>query len=185
MSPAPFLKSHHLRPSGRCYTHSMSRDDDRAGIHVMATNRKALRDYHIEERLEAGLVLTGSEIKSIRSGRALLVDSYATIEGGEAFVHGMNVSPYVQASHFGHDPAGVRKLLLHKDEIKRLVGKVAERGYTLVPLRLYIKDGKAKLELGLARGRRKYDKRREMADRDAEREMANVERRRTRTAAER
>jgi len=161
----------------------MSKNDDRSGIQVKATNRKALRDYHVEERLEAGLVLTGSEIKSIRSGRASLVDSYAAIEGGEAFVHGMNVPPYVQASHFGHDPTRVRKLLLHKDEIKRLVGKVAERGYTLVPLRLYLKDGKAKIELGLARGRRQYDKRREMADRDAAREIARAVRSRARTAA--
>ena len=130
-------------------------------------------------------MLTGSEIKSIREGRASLVDSYATIEGGEAFVHGMNIPPYAQAGHFGHEPDRVRKLLLHKDQIKRLVGKIAERGYTLVPLRLYLKDGKAKLEIGLARGRRKYDKRREMADRDAEREMAKVERRKLRKAAER
>jgi len=163
----------------------MSRSEDRPGIQVKATNRKGLRDYFVEEKLEAGLVLTGSEIKSIREGRASLVDSYATIEGGEAFVHGMNIPPYAQAGHFGHDPARVRKLLLHKDQIKRLVGKIAERGYTLVPLRLYLKDGKAKLELGLARGRRKYDKRREMADRDAEREMAKVERRKLRKAAER
>ena len=95
----------------------------------------------------------------------------------------MNVPPYVQASHFGHDPTRVRKLLLHKDEIKRLVGKVAERGYTLVPLRLYLKDWKAKIELGLARGRRQYDKRREMADRDAAREIAMAVRSRARTAA--
>jgi SsrA-binding protein len=163
----------------------MSRSEDRPGIQVKATNRKGLRDYFVEERLEAGLVLTGSEIKSIREGRASLVDSYATIEGGEAFVHGMNIPPYAQAGHFGHEPDRVRKLLLHKDQIKRLVGKIAERGYTLVPLRLYLKDGKAKLEIGLARGRRKYDKRREMADRDAEREMAKVERRKLRKAAER
>ena len=152
---------------------------------MKATNRKALRDFHVEEKLEAGLVLTGSEIKSIRSGRASLVDSYATIEGGEAFVYGINIPPYMQAGHFGHDPLRVRKLLLHKEEIKRLVGKIAERGYTLVPLRLYIRDGKAKVELGLARGRRQYDKRREMADRDADREMARAERRRLRGPNER
>jgi len=163
----------------------MSKNDDRPGIQVKATNRKGLRDYFVEERLEAGMVLTGTEIKSIREGRASLVDSYATIEGGEAFVHGMNIPPYAMAGHFGHEPTRVRKLLLHKEEIKRLVGKIAERGYTLVPLRLYLKDGKAKLELGLARGRRQYDKRREMADRDAEREMAKTERRRLRTVAER
>ena len=163
----------------------MSRNDDPAGIKVKATNRKGLRDFFVEEKLEAGLVLTGSEIKSIRGGRASLLDSYATIEGGEAFVHGMHIPPYVQAGHFGHEPDRVRKLLLHKEEIKRLVGKIAERGYTLVPLRLYLKDGKAKVELGLARGRRQYDKRREMAERDAEREMGRAQRRRLRGPAER
>ena len=163
----------------------MSRNDDRTGIKVKATNRKGLRDFFVEEKLEAGLVLTGSEIKSIRGGRASLVDSYATIEGGEAFVHGIHIPPYVQAGHYGHEPDRVRKLLLHKEEIKRLVGKIAERGYTLVPLRLYLKDGKAKVELGLARGRRQYDKRREMAERDADREMARAERRRLRGPGER
>lgn len=174
----------HLPVTRRCYTLNMSRNEDRTGIQVKATNRKALRDYQIEDRMEAGLVLMGSEIKSIREGRASLVDSFATIEGGEAFVHGINIPPYLQASHFGHEPTRTRKLLLHKDEIKRLTGKIAERGYTLVPLRLYIKDGKAKLELGLARGRRQYDKRREMADRDAAREMARAERRKVRSVAE-
>lgn len=163
----------------------MSSKSERAGIQVKATNRKGLRDYAVEERIEAGLVLTGSEIKSIRNGRATLVDSYASVEGGEAWVYGINIPPYVQASHFGHDPTRTRKLLLHKDQIKRLTGKVAERGYTLVPLKLYIKDGKAKLELGLARGRHTYDKRWEMAKRDAEREMAIAERRKGRPAGER
>lgn len=148
---------------------------------VKSTNRKALRDYQVEDKLEAGLVLTGSEIKSIRRGRATLVDSYAAIEGGEAFVHGMNISPYAQASCFGHDPMRTRKLLLHRGEIERLTGKIAEKGYTLIPLRLYIKDGKAKLELGLARGRRQYDKRREIARRDAAREIDRAQRRKVRT----
>lgn len=156
----------------------MSRQDERTGIQVKSTNRKALRDYEIEERLEAGLVLQGSEIKSIRNGRASLVDSYAGIEEGEAWVYGINIPPYVQASHFGHDPTRARKLLLHKDQIKRLTGKIAERGYTLVPLKLYLRNGRAKVELGLARGRRKYDKRREIARRDAEREIAVAEGRR-------
>ncbi len=151
---------------------------------MKATNRKAFRDFEVEEKLEAGLVLTGSEIKSIRAGRVSLVDSYAAIEGGEAFVHSMNISPYAQASHFGHDPTRTRKLLLHKDQIRRLTGKVTERGYTLVPLRLYLKDGRAKLELGLAHGRRKYDKRRELAERDANREMARAQRRKARAPAE-
>lgn len=154
------------------------------GVQVKATNRKAFRDFQIEERLEAGLVLTGSEIKSIRAGKVSLVDAYAAIEGGEAFVHGMNISPYMEASHFGHEPGRTRKLLLHKEEIKRLTGKVTERGYTLVPLRLYLKGGRAKVELGLAHGRRKYDKRRELAERDANREIARARRRRAREAAE-
>ncbi len=144
---------------------------DRSGIQVKATNRKALRDYLVEERLEAGIALEGSEIKSIRGGLASLRESYAAIEGGEVWLYDMNISPYPQAGRFGHDPVRPRKLLLHKDEIKRLTGRVQERGYTLVPLRLYIKDGKAKVELGLVRGKRQYDKRRDIARRDAEREM--------------
>lgn len=147
------------------------KESSQAGIKVKATNRKALRDYNVEERMEAGIALAGSEIKSIREGKASLRDSYATVEGGEVFLHDMHVSPYVKAAHFGHDPTRSRKLLLHKDEIKRLAGKVNERGYTLVPLKLYIRDGIAKVELGLARGRRQYDKRREIARRDAQREM--------------
>lgn len=173
----------HLRVSDGCYTLRMSKSND--GFQVKATNRKALRDYEVEERFEAGLVLTGSEIKSIREGRASLVDSYGAIEGGEAFVYGMNIPPYAQASYFGHEPTRTRKLLLHKDQIKRLTGKISERGYTLVPIRLYIRDGRAKLELGLGRGRHKYDKRREMAERDANREIAKAERRKLRTVAER
>jgi SsrA-binding protein len=149
-----------------------NRDDDR--IQTKATNRKALRDYVIEEKMEVGMVLLGSEIKSIRAGRANLRDSFAAVEGGEVFVYGMHISPYVQASYFGHEPTRPRKLLLHRDQIKRLIGKISERGYTLVPLKLYIKDGKAKLELGLAHGRRKYDKRRQIADREAEREMSRA-----------
>lgn len=149
----------------------MAKSGEKPGFQVKATNRKALRDYEVEEKFEAGIVLLGSEIKSIREGKANLLDSYAAVEGGEVFLYGMNISPYMQASYFGHDPTRPRKLLLHRDEIKRLAGKITERGYTLVPLRLYIKDGRAKVELGLARGRRKYDKRREIAKRDAEREM--------------
>jgi SsrA-binding protein len=143
-------------------------------IQIKATNRKALRDYVIEEKMEVGMVLLGSEIKSIRAGRANLRDSYAAIDGGEVFVFNMHIAPYEQASYFGHEPTRQRKLLLHKDEIKRLIGKIAEKGYTLVPLKLYIKDGKAKLELGLARGRRKYDKRRQIAEREARREMSRA-----------
>lgn len=145
---------------------------------VKATNRKALRDYNIEERMDAGIVLLGSEIKSIREGRVNLRDSYALIENGEVFVHQMHISPYMQATHFGHEPTRVRKLLLTRDEIKRMTGKILEKGYTLVPLKLYIKDGWAKVELGLARGKKQYDKRRDIARKEAELEMARAVRRR-------
>ena len=158
----------------------MVKKGSETGIQIKATNRKALRDYEIEEKLEAGIVLVGSEIKSIREGKASLREAYATVDGGEVWLHDMNISPYVQASHFGHDPTRVRKLLLHKDEIKRLTGRITERGYTLVPVRLYIKDGKAKVELGLARGKRQYDKRREIARKDADREIERAIRHRSR-----
>jgi SsrA-binding protein len=159
----------------------MTKNDDRKGIQVKATNRKALRDYNIEEKYEAGIVLMGSEIKSIRDGTASLREGYAVIESGEVWLYDMNISPYPQAGAFGHDPTRMRKLLLHKDEIKRLTGRITEKGYTLVPLRLYIKEGKAKIEIGLARGKRKYDKRREIARRDAEREMDRAVRNRGRS----
>jgi SsrA-binding protein len=162
----------------------MVNSGEKPAIEVKATNRKALRDYQIEEKYEAGLVLLGSEIKSIREGRANLRDSYAAVEGGEAFLYDMNVSPYMQASYFGHDPTRTRKLLMHKDEIKRLAGKVTEKGYTLVPLRVYLKGGRAKVEIGLARGRRQYDKRREIARKDAEREMARAFSERGRSGAQ-
>ncbi len=149
----------------------MAKKGEKPGFQVKATNRKALRDYDIEEKMEAGLVLMGSEIKSIRDGGANLRDAYATVEGGEVWLYDMNVAPYMQASYFGHEQRRPRKLLLHKDEIKRLTGRITERGYTLVPVRLYIRDGKAKVELGLARGKRQYDKRHDLARRDAEREM--------------
>lgn len=155
----------------------MKGNEEKASIKIKATNRKALRDFNIEDRFEVGIVLEGSEIKSIREGRASLRDSYATIDNEEIFLYDMHISPYSKASHFTPDPRRPRKLLMHKGEIKRLIGKVLERGYTLVPLKLYLKDGKAKIELGLARGKRQYDKRREIARRDAEREMARAERR--------
>jgi SsrA-binding protein len=158
----------------------MVKSGSETGIQIKATNRKALRDYEIEEKLEAGIVLVGSEIKSIREGRASLREAYATVDSGEVWLHDMHISHYVQASHFGHDPTRVRKLLLHKDEIKRLTGRITERGYTLVPVRLYIKDGKAKVELGLARGKRQYDKRREIARKDADREIERAIRHRGR-----
>lgn len=138
---------------------------------TVALNRKARHEYHVEETLEAGLVLTGTEIKSIRAGRANLAEAYARIERGEAWLIGAHIAPYQQASRFNHEPTRTRKLLLHRDQIAELVGKTQTRGYTLVPLRLYLRDGLAKVELGLARGRKAHDKRRVIAERDARRQL--------------
>ncbi len=138
---------------------------------TVAQNRRARHEYHVEETLEAGLVLTGTEIKSIRAGRANLAEAYARVERGEAWLIGAHIAPYAQASRFNHEPTRTRKLLLHRDQIAELVGKTQTRGYTLVPLRLYIRDGLAKVELGLARGRKAHDKRRAIAERDARREL--------------
>jgi len=151
-----------------------------AGIKLIATNRKAGRDFELSDRLEAGLVLAGTEIKSIRAGRVSLTDAYVLPRDGELWLHNMHVASYEPAGRFGHDPQRPRKLLLHRREIERLVARVQERGYTIVPTRLYLKDGRAKVEIALARGKRKYDKRETIAKRDAERdvERALKERRR-------
>lgn len=143
------------------------------GEKIIAVNRKARHDYFIEDTYEAGLVLTGTEIKSIRAGNVNLRDSYVAIRDGEAWVQGMHVSPYRHASTHDHapDPLRPRKLLLHRTEIGRLAGKVAKKGLTIVPLRLYLKDGRAKLEIGVARGKKLYDKRQALAERDAERQI--------------
>ena len=138
---------------------------------TVAQNRRARHEYHVEETLEAGLVLTGTEIKSIRAGRANLAEAYARVERGEAWLIGAHIAPYAQASRFNHEPTRTRKLLLHRDQIAELAGKTQTRGYTLVPLRLYLRDGLAKVELGLARGRKAHDKRRVIAERDARREL--------------
>ena len=143
-----------------------------AGIKVIATNRRAAHDYNLEERYEAGLVLTGTEIKSIRAGRVNLKDGYVQPRQGELWLMNVHIAPYDPAGrHFGHDPRRPRKLLLHRREINRLIARVHERGYTIIPTRLYLKDGRAKVEIALARGRRKYDKRRAIAERDARREV--------------
>ena len=138
---------------------------------AIATNRKAFHDFFIHDRWEAGMVLTGSEIKSIRAGRVNLRDSYVAIRQGEAWLIGSHVSAYLQASRQNHDPRRERKLLLHRREIDRLDAKVRERGFTIIPLRLYLKDGRAKVEIALASGKRKYDKRQALAEKDAKREM--------------
>jgi SsrA-binding protein len=140
-----------------------------AGVKVVATNRKARHDYTIEDTIEAGIVLVGSEIKSIRDGRVNLRDSYASIEDGEVWMYNTHVAPYDPASRFGHEPRRKRKLLLHKRQIARLYSRVQEKGYTLVPLRMYLHNNKAKVELALARGKRQYDKRAAIAEREDQR----------------
>ncbi|HSG27611.1 MAG TPA: SsrA-binding protein SmpB [Candidatus Krumholzibacterium sp.] len=139
---------------------------------VVCTNRKARHDYEIVETLEAGVVLKGTEVKSLRKGGAHLKDSYAAIENGELFLFSAHISPYEQGNRFNHEPERTRKLLVHAKEIRRLTGKVQEKGLTIVPLKLYFNDsGKVKIELGLARGKRTIDKRRSIADRDAKRDL--------------
>lgn len=139
---------------------------------AVATNRKARHEYHILETFEAGLVLTGTEVKSLRAGRANLNDAYARIENGEVLLFNMHISPYSHGNRFNHDPTRVRKLLLHKEEIRRLIGRSREQGLTLIPLRVYFTDrGWAKAELALARGKRLWDKREAAARREAQREI--------------
>ena len=138
---------------------------------MIAENRKARFNYFIDDKYEAGIVLKGTEVKSLRLGKANLKDSYARIKDGEVFVYQMHISPYPFAHYDNHDPLRPRKLLLHKREIKRLYGKVNEKGQTLVPLRIYFKNGKVKLSLALATGKRKYDKREAIRRRDEQRQM--------------
>jgi SsrA-binding protein len=138
---------------------------------IVCVNRQARHNYFIDETYEAGLVLVGSEVKSLREGKANLKDSYARIQRGEAFLLNAHVSPYAAANRMNHDPTRTRKLLLRRREIERLTGKTKERGLTLVPLRLYFKNGRAKVELGLARGKKLYDKRETIRRKTAEREV--------------
>lgn len=146
---------------------------------VVATNRKATHDYEILETYEAGLVLQGTEVKSLREGRADLKESFARIENGEAWLLGCHIAPYAQGNRANHDPLRRRKLLLHRAELNRLLGKTREKGLTLVPLRLYFKDGRAKLEFGLAKGRKLLDKRQAIREREARRELDKAVRYRT------
>jgi SsrA-binding protein len=141
---------------------------------VLGTNRKARHDYHIEEVFEAGIALTGSEVKSLREGRANLKDSYAALERDGVYLLNCHVSPYGPANRFNHDPLRPRKLLLHRYEIRRLIGKVQEKGLTLVPLSLYLKNGRVKVELALARGKKQYDRREDLKRRVQEREVADA-----------
>ena len=139
---------------------------------VVATNRKAFHDYFIEERYEAGIMLQGTEVKSLREGRVNLQDSYASVRGSEVFLHQCHISPYSHGNIMNHDPTRVRKLLLHKTEIHKLLGKTQQKGLTLIPLRMYFsKRGYAKVELGLAKGKKLYDRRETMKAREAGREV--------------
>lgn len=137
---------------------------------LVANNKKAYHDFFIEEKYEAGLVLHGTEVKSLRMGKCSIKEAFIRIEKGEAFVYGMNISPYEKGNIFNRDPLRAKKLLLHKAEINKLLGAIAEKGYTLVPLQVYFKDGKAKIEIGLARGKKLYDKRQDIAKKDLKRE---------------
>jgi SsrA-binding protein len=143
----------------------------RSGRKIIAQNRKARHDYSILDTYEAGVMLTGTEVKSLRLGRASLVDAFATIDGGEVFLRNVHIPEYEQGSWTNHEPRRTRKLLLHRAEIERLIGKTKESGLTLVPLALYFSEGKVKVELALARGKRSYDKRQDLARRDADREV--------------
>ena len=138
---------------------------------TVAVNRRARHEYAVEETLEAGIALTGTEIKSIRAGRVNLAEAYARIERGEAWLIGAHIAPYEQGNRNNHEPTRTRKLLLHRDQISEQVGRTQAKGFTLVPLKLYIRNGMAKLEIGVAKGKKAHDKRRTIAERDARREL--------------
>jgi SsrA-binding protein len=144
------------------------------GRKLIAQNRKARHDYFIEQTYEAGLVLTGTEVKSLRAGHASLTDGFAVIQDGEVWLHGVHIPEYTEGTWTNHEPRRHRKLLLHRGEIAKLIGKTKEGGLTLVPLQLYFVDGRAKVELALARGKRAYDKRQTLAKRDADREITRA-----------
>ena len=145
-------------------------------IKIVCQNRKARHDYFILDEYEAGMVLLGTEVKSLRLGRANLKDSYAKVRGGEVFLYNMHIGAYPFAAYGNHDPLRPRKLLLHKDEIKRLTGKLEEKGQTLIPLQVYFREGKAKVTLALAKGKRKYDKREAIRKREEKRELDRAKR---------
>ena len=144
------------------------------GEKLICNNKKAYHDFFIEEKFEAGLVLTGTEVKSLRQGRANLNDAFAQVRAEEAFLNNLHVSPYEFGNRFNHDPDRARKLLLHKKEIVKLYSKIRELGYTVIPLRLYFKAGLVKVELGLAKGKKLYDKREDLKKKDHERDMAQA-----------
>lgn len=147
---------------------------DTDAVKIICQNKKARHEYELGDRYEAGLVLTGTEVKSLRLGKANLVDAYVRIYQGEAYLINAHISPYPWAYFGNHDPLRKRKLLLHRQELKRLFGRINEQGYSLIPLRMYFKEGLAKVELALARGKKKHDKRQSLKEADAKREMARA-----------
>ena len=154
----------------------MSRDDETPEVETIARNKRARHEYHILETWEAGLVLTGTEVKSLRDGKANLTDAFGVVKDGEVFLLNLHVNPYEQGNQFNHEPTRTRKLLLHRREIRRMIGAVERQGLTLVPLELYFKGGRAKVELALGKGKKLHDKRDDLRRRDDEREMARVAR---------
>ncbi len=144
------------------------------GKQQVARNPKATHDYHILETWEAGVVLTGTEVKSLRSGKASIKEGFARLANGEVFLEGVNITPYEQGNRYNHDPVRTRKLLLHRKEIERLIGAVEQKGLTLVPLELYFRNGVAKVTLALGRGKKQHDRREDLKRRDAEREVARA-----------
>ena len=149
-------------------------------VKIIAKNRRARHDYHVVDSVEAGVVLRGTEVKSVRLGNVQLVDGFANVDGGELFLYGVHINPYEQGNRFNVDPRRTRKLLLHRSEIRRLDRQVREKGMALIPLSVYLKRGRVKLEVGICRGKRMHDKRRAIAERDANRDMERALRRRTR-----
>ena len=152
----------------------MATPDSTDELQVVARNKRARHDYHILETWEAGLVLTGTEVKSLRDGKANLADAYGVVNGGEVFLLNLHISPYEQGNYFNHEPTRTRKLLLHRKEIRKLIGAVERQGLTLVPLDLYFKRGVAKITLALGKGKKLHDKRADEQKRDAEREIARL-----------
>ena len=152
----------------------MANEPDKDEKQVIARNKRARHDYHIMDTWEAGLVLTGSEVKSLRDGKANISDAYGIVKNGEVFLLNLHISPYEKATHFGHEPARTRKLLLHRKEIRRMIGAVERQGLTLVPLELYFRRGVAKVALALGKGKKLHDKRDDARRRDDEREMARA-----------
>lgn len=144
---------------------------NKESIKLIANNKKAYHDFFIEDKFEAGISLFGTEIKSVRMGKVSIKESYVEIDKGEAYIIGMNISPYEMGNIFNKDPLRTRKLLLHKYEIEKLLGKSSEKGYTIMPLQVYLKDGKCKIEIGLAKGKKLYDKRESIAKKDQRREL--------------